>query len=87
MGVPVSLSGHLPGHARGHRESDVHDDVALAEIELCCDLMIAASTATAERLSTARIDEVLRVRRPTPAKGDDGTGAQVPCQRRCEREG
>jgi hypothetical protein len=40
----------------------VQDHVALAEIELCGELMIAASAAEAageERLSLARIDEVL----------------------------
>jgi hypothetical protein len=35
--------------------------VALAEIELCGDLIIAASAALEERLSPDRIDEVLRV--------------------------
>lgn len=41
----------------------VQDHVALAEIELCGELMIAASAAEEageERLSVARIDEVLR---------------------------
>ncbi|MGW7285353.1 hypothetical protein ACWGH4_07640 [Streptomyces sp. NPDC054847] len=37
------------------------DHVALAEIELCGELMIAASAAAEERLSAARIDEVLMV--------------------------
>ncbi|CAL9487626.1 hypothetical protein [Streptomyces sp. enrichment culture] len=37
------------------------DHVALAEIELCGELMIAASTADGERLSADRIDEVLKV--------------------------
>jgi hypothetical protein len=37
------------------------DKVALAEIELCGELMIAASSADEERMSTARIDEVLKV--------------------------
>lgn len=42
----------------------VHDDpVALAEIEWCGELMIAASGAAEERLSAARIDEVLEVAR------------------------
>jgi hypothetical protein len=48
----------------------VQDDlVALAEIELCSELMIAASTSDEERLSFARIDEVLEVardREPVP---------------------
>ncbi|MEV4948196.1 hypothetical protein [Streptomyces sp. NPDC053755] len=35
--------------------------VALAEIELCGELIIAASAADGERLSADRIDEVLRV--------------------------
>lgn len=38
------------------------DRAALAEIELCGDLIIAASTADEDRLSMARIDEVLGVR-------------------------
>ncbi|MET8325027.1 hypothetical protein [Streptomyces sp. NPDC005181] len=53
------------------------DRVALAEIELCGELMIAASAAIGERLSADRIDEVLNVRvtataeRPTvPRQGD-----------------
>ncbi|MFF2409326.1 hypothetical protein [Streptomyces sp. NPDC058092] len=40
----------------------VSDHVALAEIELCGELMIAASAANGERLSADRIDEVLNVR-------------------------
>jgi hypothetical protein len=43
------------------RTPTVQDHVALAEIELCGELMIAASAADGERLSTDRIDEVLRV--------------------------
>jgi len=45
--------------------ASVHDDdqVALAEIELCGELMIAASATAEERLSPARIDEVLDVAR------------------------
>jgi len=39
----------------------VQDPIALAEIELCGDLMIAASSAKADRLSLASIDEILRV--------------------------
>ncbi|MEU2507782.1 hypothetical protein ABZ621_24145 [Streptomyces sp. NPDC007863] len=37
------------------------DGIALAEIELCGDLIIAASAADGERLSADLIDEVLRV--------------------------
>lgn len=40
----------------------VSDHVALAEIELCGELMIAASAAIGERLSADRIDEVLDVK-------------------------
>ncbi|WP_424212572.1 hypothetical protein ACN20G_11015 [Streptomyces sp. BI20] len=36
------------------------DHVALAEIELCGELIIAASDADEDRLSQDRIDEVLR---------------------------
>ncbi|MEU0956576.1 hypothetical protein ABZ353_30230 [Streptomyces niveus] len=43
------------------RTPTVHDHVALAEIELCGELMIAASSADGERLSPDRIDEVLKV--------------------------
>lgn len=39
----------------------VQDHVALAEIELCGELMIAAAATEAERLSADRIDEVLKV--------------------------
>ncbi|ARI53252.1 MULTISPECIES: hypothetical protein [Streptomyces] len=41
---------------------NAQDYVALAEIELCGELMIAASAAREERLSPDRIDEVLNVR-------------------------
>ncbi|MCT6780622.1 hypothetical protein ACFYZ6_28280 [Streptomyces rubiginosohelvolus] len=41
---------------------NAQDCVALAEIELCGELMIAASAADEERLSPDRIDEVLDVR-------------------------
>lgn len=43
------------------RTPTVQDHVALAEIELCGELMIAASAADGERLSPDRIDEVLKV--------------------------
>ncbi|MFI5800782.1 hypothetical protein [Streptomyces sp. NPDC051677] len=39
----------------------VQDHVALAEIELCGELIIAASAAGEERLSLESIDQVLRV--------------------------
>ncbi|MFJ9113694.1 hypothetical protein [Streptomyces sp. NPDC102283] len=41
---------------------NAQDCVALDEIELCGELMIAASAAGEERLSRDRIDEVLDVR-------------------------
>ncbi|MBQ1160292.1 hypothetical protein KBZ21_19645 [Streptomyces sp. A73] len=44
---------------RCRRRSLMHDHVALAEIELCGELMIAAAAAEGP-LSAARIDEVLR---------------------------
>ncbi|MFP1626178.1 hypothetical protein ACLB9X_13610 [Streptomyces sp. 5K101] len=44
-----------------------HVAVALAEIELCGELMIAASAAHGDRLSADRIDEVLRVAAERPA--------------------
>ncbi|MEU3738191.1 MULTISPECIES: hypothetical protein [unclassified Streptomyces] len=43
------------------RGTTVQDHVALAEIELCGELIIAASAAGEERLSPDRIDEVLNV--------------------------
>ncbi|MFI6385638.1 hypothetical protein ACIBKX_40020 [Streptomyces sp. NPDC050658] len=43
------------------RGTTVQDHVALAEIELCGELIIAASAARGERLSADRIDEVLNV--------------------------
>jgi hypothetical protein len=46
------------------QDDQVH--VALAEIELCCELMIAT---TEERLSAERIDEVLNVSPRVPAQG------------------
>jgi hypothetical protein len=39
----------------------VQDHVALAEIELCGELIIAASAAREDRLSLESIDEVLKV--------------------------
>jgi hypothetical protein len=55
--VPVSVTDEPT--------SAVRDQVALAEIELCGELIIAASSAAGEeRLSAARIDEVLRVMEP-----------------------
>lgn len=46
----------------------VQDHVALAEIELCGDLIIAASAAE-DRLSLESIDEVLKVAEERDASG------------------
>ncbi|MFK8910564.1 hypothetical protein [Streptomyces sp. YS-3] len=55
----------------GLRSATVQDHVALVEIELCGELMIAASAADGERLSPDLIDEVLKVepQDPTGAGG------------------
>ncbi|MFJ8754070.1 hypothetical protein ACIREO_32810 [Streptomyces sp. NPDC102441] len=45
---------------------NAQDGVALAEIELCGELMIAAAGALEDRLSPDRIDEVLNVRVVSP---------------------
>ncbi|MFJ6565080.1 hypothetical protein ACIQMV_35575 [Streptomyces sp. NPDC091412] len=55
----------------------VQDHVALAEIELCGELIIAASAAD-ERLSLESIDEVLRV----AEERESGTGRKTPGARR-----
>ncbi|MER5258234.1 MULTISPECIES: hypothetical protein [unclassified Streptomyces] len=54
------------------RGTTVQDHVALAEIELCGELIIAASAAGEERLSADRIDEVLNV--STDADRPDAPG-------------
>ena len=52
------------------RGGTVQDHVALVEIELCGELMIAASAAEGDRLSPDLIDEVLNVVQPTPRPPD-----------------
>ncbi|MYT30223.1 hypothetical protein GTY73_15640 [Streptomyces sp. SID8354] len=47
-----------------HRHPTVQDQVALAEIDLTGELMIAAAAASEDRLSTDRIDELLHVAGP-----------------------
>lgn len=83
--MPASVSGTAPGSACGRRGSVVDDHVALDEIELCCELMIAASTVDGDRLSDARIDEVLRVVAEAAGAavgaGEDGL-PHVPAQQR-----
>ncbi|WP_328541063.1 hypothetical protein [Streptomyces sp. NBC_00344] len=49
----------------------VQDRMALVEIELCGELMIAAAAAGEERLSQDRIDEVLMVGADTSVSGHD----------------
>ncbi|MFJ9034978.1 hypothetical protein ACIRF8_00080 [Streptomyces sp. NPDC102406] len=51
----------------------VQDHVALAEIELCGELIIAASAVPEGRLGVDRIDEVLRVAEALPG-GSNGEG-------------
>lgn len=58
VGVP-EMTGVFGLPWRAGRGSVVQDHVALAEIELCGELMIAAEEAGEERLSIQRIDEVL----------------------------
>jgi hypothetical protein len=49
--------------SRGSQTSS-QENVALAEIELCGELMIAAASTAEDRLSWPHIDEVLEVRSP-----------------------
>lgn len=73
------MPGSDPGApGRRSRGSVVQDHVALAEIEMCGELMIAASAAEAageERLSLARIDEVLGT---VPGEVDETAWQSVP---------
>ena len=61
------------------RGSSGPDPVALVEIDLYGELMIAASSADGERLSPDRIDEVLQVAadRSDPAKGQDARSQEA----------
>ncbi|MDQ0794936.1 hypothetical protein [Streptomyces sp. B1I3] len=59
------------------------DRVALAEIELCGELMIAASAAPEDRLSHDRIDEVLNVRQGGDEVLPGGTDAAEACTAGC----
>ncbi len=58
------------------RGSSGPDPVALVEIDLYGDLMIAASSADEDRLSTDRIDEVLRVQADRSDSAEGATGAK-----------
>ncbi|ARF56803.1 hypothetical protein AB0G18_33735 [Streptomyces gilvosporeus] len=63
-----------------HRHPTVQDPVALVEIDLTAELMIAAAAAPEERLSPDRIDEVLDVEGGDDgADGDDGAPLAPPC--------
>ncbi|MFG3119830.1 hypothetical protein ACGF4C_36400 [Streptomyces sp. NPDC048197] len=57
----------------GHRRPTAWDHVALVEIDLTGELMIAAATASEDRLSPDRIDEVLDVE--ADGDGDEPSGA------------
>ncbi|MET9292143.1 hypothetical protein [Streptomyces sp. NPDC003077] len=52
-----------------YRNSTVQDHVALVEIDLTGELMIAAAAASEDRLSPDRIDEVLEVDADRPRPG------------------
>ncbi|MWA12084.1 hypothetical protein [Streptomyces sp. BA2] len=56
------------------RGTTVQDHVALAEIELCGELIIAASAAAEERMSADRIDEVLNVSTDVEHRRGEGRG-------------
>jgi len=59
-----------------------HDPVALAEIDLYSDLIIAAAATPFERLSADRIDQVLQVRPGEPVDPpEDSDEARVPVPR------
>ncbi|MFE3515318.1 hypothetical protein [Streptomyces sp. NPDC059166] len=60
---------------------NAQDWVALAEIELCGELMIAAADALEDRLSPDRIDEVLNVRTGGGADSAE-PGSTIPRQAR-----
>jgi hypothetical protein len=58
-----------------------HDPVALAEIDLYGDLMIAAAATPFERLTADRIDEVLRVDHSARRGTERGAEAHAAAQR------
>ncbi|MET7798168.1 hypothetical protein [Streptomyces decoyicus] len=59
-------------YVAGHRPTTVQDHVALVEIDLTGELMIAAAAASEDRLSPDRIDEVLEV------EGEGGGADRMP---------
>lgn len=60
-----------------------HADLALVEIELCGELMIAAASSHADRLTSARIDEVLKVGEEADGRP---TGSETPAARGTRRD-
>ncbi len=58
-----------------------HDPVALAEIDLYGDLIIAAAATPFDRLSADRIDQVLQVRQDRSDSDDPGADPRIPVQR------
>jgi hypothetical protein len=62
-----------------------HDPVALAEIDLYGDLIIAAAATPFDRLSADRIDQVLQVRQERSDSDDPGADpradSRIPLQR------
>ncbi|WP_425424201.1 hypothetical protein [Streptomyces chattanoogensis] len=64
-------------YVAGHRHPTVQDHVALVEIDLTGELMIAAAAATGDRLSRDRIDEVLDVDGDGADDADGGEGAEL----------
>lgn len=60
-----SAHSHGHGHNRPLRAASVHDRVALDEIELYAELIIAAQRSD-KPLSHAAIDEILGLRSPGP---------------------
>jgi hypothetical protein len=67
----------------------VQDHVALAEIELCGDLIIAASATREDRLSLESIDEVLKVteeRARGERAGGDRRSVGHPAEGRARRD-
>lgn len=65
-----------------HRSQTAQDHVALIEIDLAGELMIAAATSPEDRLSPDRIDEVLDV----DADRDAGESAAAAEQRSATAE-
>jgi hypothetical protein len=65
--APRRESAHSHGHGRPLRAASVHDRVALDEIELYAELIIAAQRSD-KPLSRADIDAALGLQPPEPAR-------------------